>query len=68
MSIMALDRNKSLSYPQKEKTILCATNQPKLQAISPWMMNLSIVAKWYKEHSKLSQQRLFMAVWQKGAL
>lgn len=67
MSIRVLDRNKLLSYPQKEK-ILCATNQPKLQAISPWMMNLSIVAKWCKEHSKLSQLRLFMAVWQKGAL
>lgn len=52
----------------ERENILCATNQPKLQAVSPWMLKLSIVAEWCKEHSKLSLLRVFMAVWQKGAL
>lgn len=62
-------RNKSLSYSQKEKTLSCATNQPKLQAVSPWMIKLiGTAAEWCKEHSTMRQLRLFMAVWEKGAL
>lgn len=56
-------RNKLLSYYHKQKTnILLATNQQNLQAISPRMSKLSVVAEWCKEHSKLSELRFFTTV------